>query len=915
MPIFFTASTSGDCTNTNSGQIDIFSIYSTNPFPPPYLQPPPGTGVTLQVEWLIPALGIDTGISTGFTSTRSGLSAGTYTISITANTLPPVIVGGTFYVSDGCCTSGLQVQNTTCGLNNGALTAYSQTICVESTYNLYQSGGTLISTTTSLVGFETWSNLSPGVYYVEILDCGGCSAQTQMCVIEDSNPVNFNLFVVDNPNCSGPAGKIFITELVGQPPFSYLWTTGDITSSISGLTSGTYGVTVTDATGCITSKSATVNDVDIIGFGSFTSIPPSCFSSDGSITINITGGTGPYYYSGSNGATFVTFAQSYTFTGLGVGGFAVEVTDAAFCNINASTSLSIPNSIGSVSLSTTNSSCSFDSGTITINITGTNNPYTYTIIDSFGNIISETLNSTSYTFFNVSSGTYTVLVDNGGSCMFMDVVTITNTNAFEISASTTGTTCGLNNGSVLLQTDVLDSYTYFIPSLGLSTPSTTATTFSNLPAGSYSAQITNSTGCTREIDFVITQSSAVNFILNKTNCLIGNDGTITALISGGQAPFNLNWSSNVNGQTGIYVTGLTAGTYTVTVVDALGCTKTRSIEITCNENLVTYQLFKFCEGTFIETPASKLGLTQMLNEGFKDLTSGETGCVLVSADYILKVQIGTAQTTSNFYTSTSLTDVPSDELYVNTLNSLLSGYTGIGLIDINSETNTIKLNTDCSYILADKNVLIDVQIIYNILCQSESINICAIFSNISFPIPFSLNFIPSGTTNGKTSYYSNVTDFGLTGSGYLFIYWDGTQWVMDIVEIGELDEQLAFLTGDTITPIGLWEANEDDSIETIESSCFGICLNVDDGMFVNQQNMPQMNIDVDGKLTYFNFNGYYIKYNSGSTQWELYDDGIFTPSNLVGTLSGDTQYPVGTFISLDSNNYETTLGSCPLPIL
>jgi len=405
----------------------------------------------------------------------------------------------------------------------------------------------------------------------------------------------------------------------------------------------------------------------------------------------------------------------------------------------------------------------------------------------------------------------------------------------------------------------------------------------------------------------------VLFRSNKTNCLIGNDGTITALISGGQAPFTLNWSSNVNGQTGIYVTGLTAGTYTVTVVDALGCARTRSIEITCDENLVTYQLFKFCEGTFIENPASKLGLTQMLNEGFKDLTSGETGCVLVSADYILKVQIGTAQTTSNFYTSTSLTDVPSDELYVNTLNSLLSGYTGLGLIDINSETNTIKLNTDCSYILADKNVLIDVQIIYNILCQSEEINICAIFSSEDLLLPFSLNFTPSGTTNGKTSYYSNITDFG--SPDYILIYWDGTQWVMDVIEIGVGSTQIGILTGNTTYPIGIWDSPEDDAIETVESTCFGICLNVDDGMTVTQQNMFQVDFIVDGKLVYFNINGYYIEYNSGSTQWDLYDDGIFSPTNLVGTLSGDTQYPVGTFISLDSNSYETTLGSCPLPIL
>jgi hypothetical protein len=237
-------------------------------------------------------------------------------------------------------------------------------------------------------------------------------------------------------------GKIFITGLTGNPPYTYLWNTGQVTDSVTGLTSGLYGVTVTDSTNCSVTKSATVNDVDVIGVGGFTSTPPSCFSSDGTITITITGGTGPYYYSGSNGTTVISFNQSYTFTGLGVGSFSVLVTDAAFCSTTASTTLSIPNSIGSVTLTTTNSLCSYDNGTITVNITGTNFPYTYSIIDSLGNLTTVTTNTTTYTFTSLETGTYTVLVDNSGSCLFSDVVTINNTNSFEITGITNNTTCG-----------------------------------------------------------------------------------------------------------------------------------------------------------------------------------------------------------------------------------------------------------------------------------------------------------------------------------------------------------------------------------------------------------------------------------------------------------------------------------------
>lgn len=698
MSFIYNISVTGDCQNTSSGSTYITSTGGT----PPYI-----------ITYTSPGLG-----SYSLPDTRTGLTYGTYNFQIVDNGLPPVTATGQFYISSGVCTTGLSVQDTTCNLNNGSITAYTQTSCTNSTYNIYNVDMSFSSSTTSSVGFQIWNNLSPGAYYVDIIDCGGCSARTQTCVVNTSTEVDFGLYVVDNPNCSGPMGKIFITGLTGNPPYTYLWSTGQVTDSITGLTSGLYGVTVTDSTNCSVTKSITVNDVDVIGVGGFTSTPPSCFSSDGTVTITITGGTGPYYYSGSNGTTVISFNQSYTFTGLGVGSFSVLVTDAAFCSTTDSTTLSIPNSIGSVTLSTTNSLCSYNNGTITVNITGTNFPYTYSIIDSLGNLTTVTTNTTTYTFTSLETGTYTVLVDNSGSCLFSDVVTINNTNSFEITGITNNTTCGNNNGNVTFNVNVFDTYNYQIPSLGLQSFPVTQTgyTFNNLPSGSYTALITNSTGCSRTYDFVIGQSSNVNFILNKTNCFNGSDGTLTTLISSGQPPFTITWSNNITGQTGIYVTGLTAGTYSVIVTDNNGCIRTRSIDITCDESYVSYEIFKFCEGVFIEGKASKLGLQQMLNEGYKDITEGETGCELVNADFIINVQVGTGTTSENFYTTNSLLDYPTDDLYITTLNGILTGFTGIGLVEISEESNSIKLNTDCEYTLQDKNVKIDVQIVYNVLC-------------------------------------------------------------------------------------------------------------------------------------------------------------------------------------------------------
>jgi hypothetical protein len=197
-------------------------------------------------------------------------------------------------------------------------------------------------------------------------------------------------------------------------------------------------------------------------------------------------------------------------------------------------------------------------------------------------------------------------------------------------------------------------------------------TFNNLAAGIYTATTTDNTGCVQYTTFVINSSSNVGFTLLSTFCGTGNEGTITALITSGNPPFTFDWSPNVGGQTGIYLTGLTAGTYSLTVTDDDGCQQTLTKDVICGTNYVGYELYNVCEGNFVETPSSKLGLLQMLNQGYNDLTAGETNCILNDAQFVLNLNIGSTAYTSIFYYTTSLLDVPSDELYVTTLTNLLN---------------------------------------------------------------------------------------------------------------------------------------------------------------------------------------------------------------------------------------------------
>jgi hypothetical protein len=130
-------------------------------------------------------------------------------------------------------------------------------------------------------------------------------------------------------------------------------------------------------------------------------------------------------------------------------------------------------------------------------------------------------------------------------------------------------------------------------------------------------------------------ASNINVGAGIINMGSGSGGTITALITSGQPPFTFNWSSNVSGNPQqIYVSGLTGGTYSLTITDSNECVQTRNVVITCNPIKTTYQVFTMCETDFTYTSGTKRGMLQMLNEGYNDLTAGHTNCILISSIFI-----------------------------------------------------------------------------------------------------------------------------------------------------------------------------------------------------------------------------------------------------------------------------------------
>jgi uncharacterized protein (DUF2141 family) len=382
------------------------------------------------------------------------------------------------------------------------------------------------------------------------------------------------------------------------------------------------------------------------------------------------------------------------------------------------------NSISSVSVNTTNSTCSSVDGEILISVVGGVTPYVYTLISPGGSVTNISGTQTAQLFSNLTSGTYSVAVSDNSGCGYLEEVTIVAENKYTISTQVSGTTCGGSNGSVTIFTTPgstlpldysIDNGVYDIIDTTL-----TSVTFNNLSAGNHTVTVSDATDCIQTANVLITGSVPIDFSLYSTSCGTGNSGKITAFINQGETPFSFNWSDNVPGNPQqIQVSGLTGGTYSLILVGDNGCSLSRSTTIACNQSLTSYQTYVMGSEVFNIASPTKFGLLQMLNEGYYDLTLNNTGCDLNSATFTAKVSVNPLGLTASetFYTTTSLVVPPSDNLYYDTITQLLLSIPGVGGVVVNPTENLITIETTRGNdTLQGQEIIIDLIIVYDIIC-------------------------------------------------------------------------------------------------------------------------------------------------------------------------------------------------------
>lgn len=706
----------GDCSNTNSGSF-YFDINGTAP--------------DYTINWISPSGGTSVALGAGITNySLSGLSAGTYSLQIIDSCVPNTVLPLNIYISSGTCAQISSSINTTCGLNNGSLTVTSSNLYSSADFILYatNSGATeYITSGTSLTNTYTFGSLSAGTYYAIVNDGGGCTGSTQTCNINTSSTLDFGLYTINDSACTPSPGSgmgaIYVTGLTGSPPYTYLWSNGATTSSITGLTAGAYSVIVTDYYGCSTSKASVISTIAPLGLGLFyVDTTPTCSGADGVLTLTITGGTAPYYYAGSNGQTDVTYSTNYTFTGLSSGYFTVTVTDAALCSITESYLLLTPGSFSVVSVTHTNATCQNSNGTISVTLVGGATPYTLTLFTTTGTQ-TITTSSPTYNFTSLPPGNYVLTItDAGGICSFDYVITINSTFYISSSINVNDTTCNLDNGSIdITVSGGTAPYTFSTSRGDNSGPiSSTGITFNSFASGSYTATVVDSLNCQQITPFTIALSSTVDFVLSPTNPYLGNNGLISLYITDGTPPFSYVWSDNVNGQTGTTVSGLSAGTYTLLLSDVNGCSLTKTVVLSGVSIQSSYQIYSICTSSLVNSGQAIKGIKQMLNQGYQSYISGQTGCTLTSAKYTAIVTINGVSSGNTFYTGYTLNDLPSNSQWGDSLVGLINSFSGVSSAMVSLVDNTLTILSNCSTstnILSGAIVEVSLQIDYEINCD------------------------------------------------------------------------------------------------------------------------------------------------------------------------------------------------------
>jgi gliding motility-associated-like protein len=563
--------------------------------------------------------------------TFGSLAAGSYTVTVqdfnlcsfdvsVTITEPPVGLSGSITSQTDVDCFGSSTGSVTVA-GSGGVTPYDYKLDAGS----YQLSG-------------TFGSLAAGTYIVTVRDAVLSTFDVPVIITQPATALG-GTTVVTNVSCFGEeTGSVDLTVAGGTAPYTFLWSNGATTEDLADIIAGNYTVTITDANNCIANSAGNVSEPAESLTGTIVVSDVLCSGgATGSVDLTVTGGTAPYTFLWSNGAT------TEDLTNVVAGYYTVTITDANNCTaVSGGTVLEF---IGTV-VATDVLCYGGATGTLDLTVTGGTAPYTYLwsndsttedlngvaagyytvditdasgcTVNSSGTVAepSAALDGTAvvtdvicfgdatgsvdltvsggtapYSFqwdngtttedlTNVIAGDYVVTISDANSCTFVVPVTIIQPSealAGSVTSQNNVTCYGLTNGSVTIAgAGGTAPYAYILNSGTLQSSGT----FNDLGAANYTITVLDASLCTVTIPVTITEPSAISIVptVNDASCPGEPDGSITLTITGGTQPFSVTWLDD----TGILTfnrLNIPAGTYSVIITDVNGCSSSIDIVV------------------------------------------------------------------------------------------------------------------------------------------------------------------------------------------------------------------------------------------------------------------------------------------------------------------------------------------------
>ncbi len=447
----------------------------------------------------------------------------------------------------------------TCGVSNGSITV----VAVGGTPSYsYTWAAPVVSTSSAVAG------LAAGVYTVVVTDSKNCT-NTVTIPLSNSNGPNtapiISTSISCNGLCTGAASINIASILGGTPGYTVGWVSPPSPSPINpqiNLCAGVYTAQVTDANACILFTAVTIAQPAAISILPNVGLPTCNGICNGSISLNPSGGVGPYSYTWTPVAP-----NSATLLNACAGNYTILIGNNGCPAVTQTLNLPSILNILSTTASTNNTCFSNCNGALNItSISGGSPPYSTNW---------STGQSTSL-ISSLCNGNYSVNITDVNGCFNTFTSSISSPSQITAITAISSPSCGLCNGSsTVTAAGGVAPFTYSW------TTGTTGPITNSLCAGLYQVLVTDASGCNQLQNVAISNSNGITGQLFNTineQCAGTCNGASTVIPIGGTAPITFSWTSPVS--TNSAVAGLCAGTYFVQMTDAQGCIRTASTSVT-----------------------------------------------------------------------------------------------------------------------------------------------------------------------------------------------------------------------------------------------------------------------------------------------------------------------------------------------